>query len=418
MPRQSRYGSESHHLATRTPQSQNKQAVIELPSFILHSRRQAHTLSKMADGLSLGSVCVVGGCGFLGNHIVQEIFRADKDRTSITVVDIQVPKEQHEQATYHSVEITQRDQVERVLRSARPSVIIHTVSPNPFEKDHSVLEKVNVVGTRNVVECAEELGTVKAFIYTASSSVVHNQRQDMIQATENLPVLFRPEQPEFYSHTKALAEKIVLDANGRNGMLTASIRPAALYGEGDKAMTTNLTRTALDGKAKYHFGDGRNLFDTCYVGNCSYAHILVAKALIQASTSQGVSVPTNKRVGGEAFFVTNDEPIPFWDLPRLIADIAGCPVKKEDIRGIPRGLMMSVAFLSEWMYWLFTFGQKQPKVTRWVVRLTTMERTICIDKIKERLDYCPRFTLREGLERGVRWYLAQDAGNAGSIKED
>jgi sterol-4alpha-carboxylate 3-dehydrogenase (decarboxylating) len=75
---------------------------------------------------------------------------------------------------------------------------------------------------------------------TSSSLLVHNQRQPLVGAIENYPVLLYPDQPEFYSHTKALAEKIVLSAIREAGMFTTSLKSASMYGSRDGMMTTNI----------------------------------------------------------------------------------------------------------------------------------------------------------------------------------
>jgi sterol-4alpha-carboxylate 3-dehydrogenase (decarboxylating) len=275
-----------------------------------------------------------------------------------------------------------------------------------------LLEKVNIDGTRNLLECAQIMGTVEAFIYTSSSSIIHNQRFPLIEATEELPVLYYPEQPEYYSHTKALAEGMVLAANRTAGrMLTVSIRPATLYGEGDGITTTNLCKQALSGRAKFQFGNGKNLFDVAYVENCAYAQILAAEALLRASSKHPLS--KEDRIEGEAFHVTDGEHVPFWGLQRLAAKIAGCPVKEEDVWSIPRWLVISIVIVVEWLYWFLTLGKKQPTVTRYVVRITTMERTVRIDKLQTRLKYKPRFTTTEGMKRGVGWSLENRAGRQG-----
>ncbi len=41
-----------------------------------------------------------------------------------------------------------------------------------------------------------------------------------------------------YHVAKALGDKLVLDANGKNGIRTCTIRPTALYGEGDGQMVS------------------------------------------------------------------------------------------------------------------------------------------------------------------------------------
>jgi sterol-4alpha-carboxylate 3-dehydrogenase (decarboxylating) len=350
-----------------------------------------------------GPILVFGGCGFLGHHLVNRLLSTTPNTHIVTVVDLATDRNRHPSANYRVANITQRDEVAKVFQEIKPQVVFHMVSPNPFEGDHSLLEKVNVVGTQHLIECAKAVGTVRAIVYTSSSSLVHNQRQPMVEATEDLPVLFRPEQPEFYSHTKALAESMVLAANREGGMLTASIRPAALYGPRDNMMSTNLTNQALRGRANIRFGKGQYLYDTCYVENCVDAQILLVQALLQAGPSAPLAA--DEKVEGEAFFVTNDEHIPFWDVQRLIAELAGLPVQDQELKCIPVWLIMAIASFGQWVYWICSLGRKQPMLTTWVVRLTTMERTLCITKIKKRLGYKPRFSNQEGWVKTLEWAL-------------
>ncbi|KAF1846889.1 uncharacterized protein K460DRAFT_402258 [Cucurbitaria berberidis CBS 394.84] len=139
-------------------------------------------------------------------------------------------------------------------------------------------------------------------------------------------------------------------------MLTASIRPATIYGAGDGMMTMYLTSQALNGRAKYRLGTGPYLYDSTYVENGTHAQMLLARALVKAAASAPLSADT--KVEGEAFFVTNDEHIPFWDLHRLVAEVAGLPIKDEDVRCIPIWLVMTIVSFAEWTYWIFSLGRK------------------------------------------------------------
>lgn len=58
---------------------------------------------------------------------------------------------------------------------------------------------------------------------------------------------------ERYSRTKKIGEEMVLKANGQNGLLTASLRPCKLYGEGDVELTKHMVEAAERGSAKYWF---------------------------------------------------------------------------------------------------------------------------------------------------------------------
>lgn len=225
----------------------------------------------------------------------------------------------------------------------------------------------------------------------------------MVEGTESDPVLCHPDEPEMYSHTKALAERPVLSANREHGMLTGSIRPATLHGVGDEFMTGNVTKQALTGRANIRFGTGPYLFDITHVGHCTYAQVLLAQALVEAA--QPTPLAEDIKVEGEAFVVTIDEYIPFWDLPRLVAELVGCLVKDKNVRCIPIWLIFVIAMINARTHWVFSLGRKQPQLTPRLVRVVTMERTLCIDKIKTRLGYKPKFTNKESWDKAVEWSL-------------
>ena len=163
------------------------------------------------------------------------------------------------------------------------------------------------------------------------------------------------------------------------------------------------TKAAIDraraGKAKAQIGNNTNLFDITYVGNAAEAHILAAKALLRDPLPTG-----DLKVDGEAFFITNGDPRPFWDVARMYATAAGCPVKKEEIKVVPVWLAFFMAGVMEWLYWIFTLGTKQPIMNRRGLSYTIMQRTFSIEKARKRLGYEPKVSLEEGMKRGALWY--------------
>lgn len=152
----------------------------------------------MASVHALGSVLVLGGRGFLGHHIVQKLLEAD-DVSQVTVLDLNTGSYQVYGARYNVGSITSRDDVTKALQEAKPRVVFHTVSPQALGSP-KLFNEVNVEGTRNLLKIAQESGFVKALVYTSSSSVVHDNRNDLAGATEDLPHLFLPQQTELYSH--------------------------------------------------------------------------------------------------------------------------------------------------------------------------------------------------------------------------
>jgi sterol-4alpha-carboxylate 3-dehydrogenase (decarboxylating) len=152
--------------------------------------------------------------------------------------------------TYHHADITSIEEIKKVLQLIKPTLLFHMASPYPFETNRTILEQVNINGTRNLVDSAQLVGSVAAFIYTSSSSVIHDHYHPFQSADETHCVLYFPEQPNYYSHTKAVAEGIVLPANRKSGsMSTVAIRPASIYGEADTTQIPNLVKSAKAGRA-------------------------------------------------------------------------------------------------------------------------------------------------------------------------
>ncbi|MCJ1251381.1 erg26, C-3 sterol dehydrogenase [Trapelia coarctata] len=351
----------------------------------------------------LGSVLVVGGCGFLGHHIVSQLLPS----TQVSVLDLRTTCNRFPGVEYYDADITSATAVSEVLRKARPQVIIHTASPVFGPGMASLYHKVNVEGTRNLLECAGQAG-VKAFVYTSSASVVHDAVSDLVDADETYPVLRTPQQTEIYSHTKGLADDLVLAANRKyNGMLTAAIRPAGIFGEGDVQMLPNMLKAYHDGKTKWQLGDNENLFDFTYVGNVAHAHILAAKELIKTQAAARRRLDED-RVDGEAFFITNAEPYRFWDFTRAVWTAAGDKTKPEDVWVIPKSLSLWIASLTEWVFWILFWGKKKPALTRQQVKFSCMTRTYNVEKAKRRLGYKPIMDMSTAIKRSVEWCQRED----------
>lgn len=185
--------------------------------------------------VELGNVLVVGGCGFLGWHIVDHLlnFPSEKDASAtlpkvqndarfdvpslesgyprsvakVAVVDLRTTNNRLPGAQYHDGDITSVESMMAVFRAVKPDVVIHTASPSMLDGNKELLRKVNVDGTRTLVEVAGGAhgdwgGKCKAFVYTSSSSVVHDTQSDLINVDEEWPYVRGSKQLEYYSETK------------------------------------------------------------------------------------------------------------------------------------------------------------------------------------------------------------------------
>lgn len=347
-----------------------------------------------------GPFLVVGGNGFLGHQVVYHLLSLGH---SVTIIDIDTKPNRHRAPIYHYCDISSFKSLLTTLQTIKPQVIIHTASVVEASRNPALFYRVNVQGTRNLLECAKQIGCVKVFVYTSSASVVHDSISDLYDADERLPVLRMPEQKDIYSHTKGLAEDLVLAANRKHGMLTVSIRPAGIFGEGDLQTIPSMYQAYETGKTRFQLGDNTNFFDFTNVHNVAHAHILAMQKLIDTHGNP-VQPLADERVDGEAFFITNDEPYLFWDFARAIWSAAGDKTDPKSVWVIPKSLALVLATVVEWIFWILFLGSKEPSLTRRKINFSTINRTYCIDKAKDRLGYKPLVNMEDSIIRGVQWF--------------
>jgi sterol-4alpha-carboxylate 3-dehydrogenase (decarboxylating) len=92
-----------------------------------------------------------------------------------------------------------------------------------------VFWKVNVEGTKAVIAAAVANGVSK-LVFTSTAGVTFSGHEDMIDIDERLPYVTEETAHDTYNFTKALAEQLVLEANGKEGLRTVAIRPAGIFG--------------------------------------------------------------------------------------------------------------------------------------------------------------------------------------------
>ncbi|KAK2855625.1 hypothetical protein FQN49_005005 [Arthroderma sp. PD_2] len=402
--------------------------------------------------IELGNVLVVGGCGFVGAHVVDQLLNFPSEsslpdspasritdaagnpdprfahprlrgrypsykNTKVSVLDLRTVHNRFPGAEYYDADILNTEQLLEVLRIVKPDVIIDTVSPPPLEGEREMLYNVNVNGTKNLVEVAGGAkgdwgGKCKAFVYTSSSSVVHDTQGDLINVDERWPKIVGKLQQEYYTETKALAEEFVLKYNGASpsGMLTVAIRPAGIHGERDTTLTKKLVEHGTKASPlvlSIQLGDNDNLFDFTYVGNIAYAHMLAAELLLATKKrSEAKATPPldHERVDGEAFNITNDSPVYFWDMARSIWALMDRYVEPSQAWALPEGTLTVIGGILETVFGLFG---KKPRLSRREVRYSCMTRYFSCDKAKRRLGYVPYVPLDEGVARSVGFMLEQ-----------
>ncbi|KAG4303715.1 hypothetical protein PCANB_000135 [Pneumocystis canis] len=325
---------------------------------------------------------ILGGNGFLGKNLVRELIRLKKCK-KINIFDLNIEKKEFTSVNYYEGDICNEERIKEVIRICKPDIIFHMVSPIHGLKK-TIYKKVNIEGTKCIIKIAVS-ENIKAIIYTSSAGVVFNG-DDLINVNETTPI---PKGTmDAYNETKAEAERLILEANGKNGLLTIAIRPSGIFGPGDSQMIPGMISVLENHQTRFRIGNNFNLFDFTYVDNVVHAHLLASQKLFS---------PDAVDVSGEAFFITNDEPIYFWDFPSAVwAYLGHVP---SNVIYLPRFIGIIIAFIFEILSFI---TRKKSGFTRFRVKLSCANRYYNINKAKKLLNYRPIVDLEEGIKRTLK----------------
>lgn len=317
---------------------------------------------------------VTGGGGFLGKAIVRQLLDRGATVRSFSRGDYPELRE-------WGVTVIQGDiaDAETVANAAeRCDIVFHVAAKAGVSMDYDSFYQANVVGTTNVLQACRNHG-ISRLVYTSSPSVVFNGR-DMEGVDESVPY---PDHYEaHYPKTKAIAEKMVLEANG-NDLATVALRPHLIWGPGDNHLVPRILERARAGRLR-RIGKDDKLIDAVYIDNAADAHLLAAEKLHPGA-----------KVAGKAFFITNDEPMVTWDLVNQILAAADLPPVQKTISPT---LAYSVGWLLETVYTICNLTG-EPVMTRFVARELATAHWFNIRAAKEELGYQPRVSMQEGLQR-------------------
>lgn len=314
---------------------------------------------------------VTGGSGFIGGHLVRRLVRdgwsvhalARSDRSAAAVSE----------AGAEPVRGDLDDPASLVEGMEGSDTAFHAAAFVEEWGSRRDFVRGNVDGTSHVLEAARRAG-VRRVVHVGTEAAIL-AGAPLVDVDETAPL--RPDSKADYPRTKAMAEQLVRDAAG-DGLETVVVRPRLVWGPGDTTVLPGLAEAVRRGRFAW-IGGGGHLTSTTHVDN----------------VIEGLVLGAERGRSGEAYFVTDGEPVVFREFVTALLATQGL---EPGDRNMPPALARGLAAASE-RAWRLLPLPGAPPVTRVAVWLSALETTIDISKARTELGYEPVITREEGLEQ-------------------
>ncbi len=255
--------------------------------------------------------------------------------------------------------------------------VVHLAAKVSLAGDPAEFVRVNVDGTRTIVDAARAAGVTR-FVFVSSPSVAHTGSS--LTGTDAEPAEPGRARGD-YARTKAAAELIALDADAP-GFAVVAVRPHLVWGPGDTQLVGRIVERARVGRLPL-LDSGAALIDTLYVDNAASAMV----AALGRATDEGVH--------GNAYVVTNGEPRPVAELLAGICAASGVPAPRVHV---PAALARVAGSLVE-AVWRVRPGEDEPPMTRFLAEQLSTAHWFDQRRTRRDLHWAPSVSVDEGLAR-------------------
>lgn len=326
-------------------------------------------------------IVVTGGLGFVGHSLVRNLL-LEGHEVHVLGRTINPPKDKLVNGLhYHSHDLSQKKIAAPWFKGT--DTVFHVAAKAGVGGRYETYRQANLIATEYLLKACQEFGVSK-LIYTSTPSVAFST-EPIRGGDESLPYsreVFSP-----YASTKALAEQAVLAAHNPSSMRTIALRPHLIWGEGDPHLLPRVISRHRAGKLKI-VGEGKNMVDLTHLDNVVHAHLCAFRSMVSRDD-----------LGGNAYFIGQNEPVALWKWLNEIFSALGLPI-----------LESSVSFKSAYRIgsviekiWNLFHLTNDPPMTRFVASQLAHDHWFSTSAAKRDLGYRPVINMAEAMQKTLPW---------------
>lgn len=331
-------------------------------------------IAKEVRRLEGKTLLISGGAGFLGSYIIATIYQLNKKvlRNPCKVISIDnfiTGKKRRiiEEINDENFKFIEADVTKPLEVKDKIDYIIHAAgiaSPVYYQKYPLETIESAIFGAKNLLELARKK-RIKSFLYFSSSEIYGDPDPNFIPTPETYLGNVSSLGPRAcYDESKRLGETICMTHFSLYNIPVKIVRPFNIYGPGmapdDYRVVPTFISRALKREPLPVHGKGYQTRTFCYISDAIAGFL---KVLLSTDN-------------GEVYNVGNDEnEINVLGIAKIIADLFD---NKIEIHTIP---------------YPKNYPQEEPR-----------RRCPDLTKIRTRLGYSPKISLKQGLLRVIKWY--------------
>ncbi|MFJ2261648.1 aminotransferase class I/II-fold pyridoxal phosphate-dependent enzyme [Streptomyces sp. NPDC087844] len=328
-----------------------------------------------SSGDSVADVLVTGASGFIGGHLtrrltehghrVRVLVREGSDRAAFAGLD---------------VEVTTGDLSDPESLRHATSGVRHVYNCAGLSADWGPWEefrRINVDGSRNLVEAAHHAGTVERLLHLSTTDVYGYPVTPCDESAEPRDIGLP------YNRSKVLGERAVRQAAERTGLPVTVVRPVSVYGPRSKDFVIEIATLLLSRQMVYVRG-GAVPAGLVYVGN-------LVDGMIAACASDTAV--------GKAYNMRDPDPTTWREYVEALARGLGV---KPPAFSLPTPVARGVATVSERLYGALRI-KSRPVLTRHAVHLFDRDQSYAIDRARDDFGFKSEVGFEEGIELTLAW---------------